>query len=76
MGGNVMKLLVNLLLAVSVIAFLIGSVCAFLKTDFLIPAAGYWRGSMGLLLFAIAAMLYTTTFCCCKEEPKGKSKKK
>jgi hypothetical protein len=75
MGGNVMKLLVNLLLAVSVIAFLIGSACAFLKTDFLIPAAGYWRGSMGLLFFAIAAMLYKTTFCC-KEEPKGKSKKK
>jgi len=70
-----MKFLVNILLAVSVIAFLIGSASAFLKTEFLIPAAGYWRGSMGLLLFAIAAMIYTSTFCCCKEEPKGKKKK-
>lgn len=76
MGGNVMKLLVNLLLAVSVIAFLVGSACAFLNKTFLISAPGYWRGSIGLLLFAIAAMLYTTTFCCCKEEPKGKNKKK
>jgi hypothetical protein len=70
-----MKLLVNVLLAVSVIAFLIGSACAFFNKEFLIPAAGYWRGSMGLLFFAIATMIYKTTFCCCKEEPKGKKKK-
>lgn len=68
-----MKLLVNLLIAVSVIAFLIGSITAFLGTTVLIPAAGYWRGAMGLLLFAIATMLYVNTFCC-KEEPKGKKK--
>lgn len=69
-----MKLLVNLLIAVSVVAFLIGSITAFLGTTLLIPAAGYWRGSIGLLIFAITAMLYINTFCCCKEEPKGKKK--
>jgi hypothetical protein len=73
-----MKLLVNILLALSVIAFLVGSACAFgfLNKEFLkIHADGYWRGSMGLLFFAVAAMIYKTTFCCCKEEPKGKKKK-
>jgi hypothetical protein len=68
-----MKLLVNVLLAVSVIAFLVGSACAFLNKEFLIPAAGYWRGSMGLLFFAM--MIHKTTFCSGKEEPKGKKKK-
>jgi hypothetical protein len=69
-----MKLLVNLLIALSALAFVVGSITAFLEKTFIISAAGYWRGSIGLLLFAIAAMLYINTFCCCKEEPKGKKK--
>ena len=73
MGGNLMRLLVNLLIALSVLAFVVGSITAFLEKTFIISAAGYWRGSMGLLFFAIAAMMYLNTFCC-KEELKGKKK--
>jgi len=42
------------LILLAAVAFVIGTCLAFLKTAFLLEPYGYWRGAVGLLLFAIA----------------------
>ena len=54
-----MRNLVLTLIVFAAIAFLVGSITAFLGNIFLIPPAGYWRGTVALLGFAIALMLYS-----------------
>jgi|GEM_PF-6525628 len=53
-----MKNLVIVLLLLSVLAFLVGAVTAFMEKAFLLQPEGYWRGAMALLGYAIALMLY------------------
>ncbi len=43
-----------LLIALAALAFVVGTVLAFTGSKFLIEPAGYWRGAIGFLLFAIA----------------------
>lgn len=42
------------LIVLAGLAFVVGACLAFLNTSFLLPPAGYWRGAVGFLLFAIA----------------------
>ena len=46
-----------LLIALAVLAFVIGTATAFSHQLFLLPPVGYWRGAVGFLLFAIALRL-------------------
>jgi uncharacterized membrane protein len=62
-----MRNFVLLLIAVAALAFIVGSITAFIGNIFLIPPAGYWRGTVALLGFAIALMLFADF---------GKTKKK
>jgi hypothetical protein len=50
------------LIALAGLAFVVGTCLAFMNTQFLLPPVGYWRGAVGLLLFAIALRVM---------EPKG-----
>ena len=43
-----------LLIILAAVAFLVGTVLAFTHTVWLLNPVGYWRGAVGLLLFAIA----------------------
>lgn len=43
-----------LLIALAAVAFLCGTALAFRGATWLLPPVGYWRGAVGLLLFAIA----------------------
>jgi hypothetical protein len=52
-----MKNLCWTLIGLGAIAFVVGSLLAFTKTTFLLPPPGYWRGAVGLLLFAISIRL-------------------
>ncbi len=45
------------LILLAVAAFVAGTYLAFTKTTFLLEPYGYWRGAMGLLMFAIAIRL-------------------
>ncbi|MBN2134765.1 MAG: hypothetical protein JW737_03460 [Acidobacteria bacterium] len=54
-----MRNFVLLLIVAAAIAFIVGSITAFLGNIFLIPPAGYWRGTVALLGFAIALMLFS-----------------
>jgi hypothetical protein len=49
-----MRNLCWLLLLLAAAAFTVGMVTAFTHREFLIAPAGYWRGAIGFLLFAIA----------------------
>ncbi len=51
-----MKNITGLLILLAAAAFLVGSATAFMKTMFLLPPEGYWRGAVALLLFAITLM--------------------
>lgn len=42
------------LIALAAVAFAAGTALAFTGATFLLPPYGYWRGTVGLLLFAIA----------------------
>ncbi|MGE5244804.1 MAG: hypothetical protein ACM3SQ_11310 [Betaproteobacteria bacterium] len=42
------------LIALAAVAFVVGTAIAFTGATFLLPPYGYWRGAVGLLLFAIA----------------------
>ena len=42
------------LILLAAVSFVIGTYLAFLKTAFLLEPYGYWRGAVGLLLFAMA----------------------
>jgi len=47
-----------LLIGLAALAFVVGAVLAFAGgRTFLLPPYGYWRGAVGLLLFAIALRL-------------------
>jgi hypothetical protein len=45
------------LIALAAVAFLTGAVLAFSQRSFLLAPAGYWRGAMGFLLFAVTLRL-------------------
>ncbi len=49
-----MRNLCWLLVLLAAAAFFVGMVTAFAHREFLIAPAGYWRGAIGFLLFAIA----------------------
>jgi hypothetical protein len=49
-----MRTLCWLLIALAAAAFTVGMVTAFGRKEFLIAPAGYWRGAVGFLLFAMA----------------------
>lgn len=42
------------LIILAALAFVMGTYLAFMKTTYLLEPYGYWRGAVGLLLFAIA----------------------
>jgi hypothetical protein len=45
------------LILLAVLAFVAGTYLAFMKTSYLLEPSGYWRGSVGFLLFAITLRL-------------------
>lgn len=45
------------LIFLAAIAYAVGAVLAFSHQVFLLAPEGYWRGSMGFLIFAIALRL-------------------
>jgi hypothetical protein len=45
------------LIALAALAFVVGTVVAFRHQPFLLQPAGYWRGAIGFLAFAIAIRL-------------------
>ncbi len=49
-----MKNLCWMLIGLAAAAFAVGTFLAFGKTMFVLEPYGYWRGAVGLLLFAIA----------------------
>jgi hypothetical protein len=52
-----MKNLCWTLIVLAAAAFVMGTYLAFTKATFLLEPYGYWRGAMGLVLFAIALRL-------------------
>lgn len=50
------------LIGLAALAFVVGAGLAFMNTQDPLPPAGYWRGAVGFLLFAIALKMM---------EPKG-----
>ena len=48
------------LICLAGLAFVIGTVHAFMGKVFLLSPAGYWRGAVGFLLFAIALRMMET----------------
>ena len=42
------------LIGLAALAFLVGTFLTFRNMQFLLTPAGYWRGAMGFLLFAIS----------------------
>lgn len=47
-----------LLIGLAAVAFVVGAALAFKGgTPWMLPPAGYWRGAVGFLLFAIAIRL-------------------
>ncbi len=52
-----MKSFCWLLVILAAVAFVVGSVLAFMQTPWLLSAAGYWRGAVGFLMFAITLRL-------------------
>ena len=63
-----MKRLVEILLILAALAFIIGSVIAFLDKVFILHPEGYWRGAVGLLGFAMGLSLYKLAFCSDKKK--------
>ena len=55
-----MKNVCWLLIALAGLAFVVGACLAFANTQFLLAPAGYWRGAVGFLLFAIALRAMNT----------------
>ena len=49
-----MKLFLQLLLTLGLLAFIVGSILAFTGKTFLISPQGYWRGAMGFWILLIA----------------------
>jgi hypothetical protein len=45
------------LIGLAALAFVAGSYLAFSGSMYIIPPAGYWRGAIGFLLFAITLRL-------------------
>lgn len=52
-----MKNLCWALILLAAIAFVVGAALAFAGRPWLLPPYAYWRGAVGLLLFAIALRL-------------------
>jgi hypothetical protein len=52
-----MKNLCWTLILLALAAFIVGTYLAFTKATYLLEPYGYWRGAMGLLMFAIAIRL-------------------
>jgi hypothetical protein len=42
------------LIVLATVAFVTGTYLAFMKATYLLEPYGYWRGAVGLLLFAMA----------------------
>ena len=57
-----MKKLTCALIGVAALVFILGAVSAFAKIVILVPPHTYWRGAVGLLLFAIAIMMRHKNF--------------
>jgi uncharacterized membrane protein len=52
-----MKNVCWMLIGLATLAFAVGTFLAFGKTTYVLEPYGYWRGAVGLLLFAIALRL-------------------
>jgi len=52
-----MKSFCWLLIILAAVAFVVGAVLAFRQASWLLSPAGYWRGAVGFLVFAIALRL-------------------
>lgn len=52
-----MKNLCWMLIGLAALAFAVGTFLAFGKATYVLEPYGYWRGAVGLLLFAIALRL-------------------
>lgn len=52
-----MKLFLQILLGLGLIAFLVGAVLAFTRQSFLLSPHGYWRGAIGIWMLLIATKL-------------------
>jgi hypothetical protein len=52
-----MRTLCWALIGLAAAAFVVGTTTAFSHSNFLLEPAGYWRGAVGFLLFAIAFRL-------------------
>ncbi len=48
------------LIGLAALAFVVGTLMAFTRQDFLLAPQGYWRGAVGFLLFAIALRMMDT----------------
>lgn len=57
-----MKKLICALISAAALVFVLGAVSAFAKFVILVPPHTYWRGAVGLLLFAIAIMMHHKNF--------------
>ena len=49
------------LILLAAVSFLIGTYIAFAKTMFMLGPVGYWRGTVGLLLFAMVLRMMDET---------------
>ena len=47
----------QILLALGLLAFLVGAVLAFTGKEFLLSPPGYWRGAIGIWMLLIATRL-------------------
>jgi len=52
-----MKLFLQILLGLGLLAFVIGTAIAFTGQHFLLSPEGYWRGAVGLWVLLIATKL-------------------
>ena len=55
-----MRNLCWLLIGLAAMAFTVGTFTAFTHRAFLLEPAGFWRGAVGFLLFAIAIRMMDT----------------
>jgi hypothetical protein len=55
-----MRTICWVLIGAAALAFVVGTALAFSGGTYMIPPYGYWRGAVGLLLFAIALRMMET----------------
>jgi len=60
-SGETMKNICWTLIGLGALAFVVGTLMAFTKQEFLLAPQGYWRGAVGFAVFAIALRLMDDT---------------